>query len=161
MTFSRLAMPAAAVLLLVGCVSSPGYRSQPRYNSAPVYSNPPPASSCYECGTVIGIERSAAQQTVPGAGAVLGGIVGAVVGKEIGRSFSGSRGKRNVSAVAGAAGGAMVGNAIQNQFEGAQQGYVVHVRMHDGRTVAVHLSDPGDLQQGTPVRVQNGQIYID
>jgi len=157
----HLALPVAAVLL-AGCVSSPGYNSQPRYSSQPVYSSPAPSRSCYDCGTVIGIERSAAaQQVLPGTGAVLGGLVGAVVGKELGRSFSGSRGKRNVTAVAGAAGGALVGNAIQNGFEGQQQGYVVHVRMQDGRTVAIHLSDVGGLQQGTPVRVQNGQIYLD
>jgi len=159
MTTLRLAIPAAAVLL-AGCVtSSPGYR----YNSPPRYSSPPPSTAaCYECGTVIGIERSAVRQSVPGAGAVLGGLVGAVVGKEVGRSFSGSHGKRNVTAAAGAVGGAMVGNAIQNQLEGGQQqGYVVHVRMHDGRTVAIHLADVGELRDGTPVRVRDGQIYID
>jgi len=154
---ARLAIPAIAVLLLAACVSSPQYR---QHTSAPRYSSPSPAV-CYDCGTVIGIERSAAQQSVPGAGAVLGGIVGAVVGKEVGRSFSGSHGKRNVTAAAGALGGAVLGNAIQNQIEGGAQGYVVNVRMHDGRTVAVHLSDLGPLQQGMPVRVQNGQIYID
>jgi len=160
MSISRFAIPAVATLLLAGCVSSPQYRSQPGYSRAPVYSNPRPTHTCYDCGTVTGIER-AAQQSIP-AGAVLGGVVGAIVGKEVGRTFSGSRGKRNVTALAGAVGGAVAGNAIQNQIEGGQQGgYVVHVRMHDGRTTSVYLSDVSGLRQGTPVRVQDGQLYID
>jgi len=152
----RLVIPVA-VCFLAGCVSAPNYQSQPRYNTQ--YANPQ-RSACYDCGTVVGIEHAPTQQNTA-AGAVLGGIVGAVVGKEVGRSFSGSRGKRNVSAAAGAVGGAIVGSAIQNQMQGGGAGYVVHVRMHDGRTQSIHVMDVGGLQQGTPVRVQNGQIYID
>jgi len=155
MTRLRVVIPAAAMLLLAACVSSPGY--QPRHTSQLRYSN-----VCYECGTVVGIERSVGRQTaIPGTGALLGGLVGTVVGKEFGRSFSGSRGKRNVAAAAGALGGAMVGNAMQEQLEGGAHGYLVHVRMHDGRTVALHLADVGQLQQGTPVRLHDGNIYID
>jgi len=159
MTALRCVIPVIVALLLAACVSSPGYQSH--YNSQPRYSSPPPVA-CHECGTVVGIERAIARQSfIPGTGALLGGLVGAVVGKEVGRSFSGSHGKRNVAALAGALGGAMLGEAMQNQFEGGPQGHLVHVRMHDGRTVALHLADVAGLQQGMQVRLHDGRIYID
>jgi len=153
-----VAIPAIAMLLLAGCVNSPGYRNPPRHHSR--IPSPAPVHVCFECGTVTAIERAPAQHNTA-AGAVLGGIVGAVVGKEVGRSFSGSRGKRNVAAAAGAVGGAIVGSSIQNQMQAGSSGYLVHVRMHDGHELTVHLSDVGGLQQGTPVRVRDGQLYLD
>lgn len=153
----KLRLPGTMILIAslaaVGCAStSPGYG--PGYSGG--YGPAPNASNCYDCGTVIAIERASTQQGANVAGPILGGIVGAVAGKELARRNTDSDGRRNVATAAGAVGGALAGNAIQNRVE--NQGYLVHVRMSDGRTTVINQSDVGGLRQGSAVRIQNGRV---
>lgn len=156
---TRLAcVSTIAALTLAGCAStSPGYG--PGYGGG--YGNTAPAGSrCYDCGTVIAIETSAASGGSNIAGPVLGGIVGAVAAKELARKNTDSEGRRNVAIAAGAAGGAVAGNAIQNRVEANRSGYTVRVRMDDGRTTAVNQSDLGGIREGSYVRVQGGRAWV-
>ena len=91
---------------------------------------------------------------------MLGGIVGAVAAKELARKNTDSEGRRNVATAAGAAGGAIAGNAIQNRVEGGRSGYTIHVRMDNGRTVALHQADLGGIREGSYVRVQDGRAWV-
>jgi len=145
-----------ATLALAGCAStSPGYG--PGYGTT---GNAPASGRCFDCGTVVAIETSAAGGGTNVAGPVLGGIVGAVAAKELARRNTDSSGRRNVAIAAGAAGGAVAGNAIQNRVEANRSGYTVHVRMDDGRTTAVHQADLGGIREGSYVRVQNGRAWV-
>ncbi len=91
-------------------------------------------------------------------GAVIGGIIGAVAGHEISAHTGGSKGNQNLSAVAGAAAGAVAGNAVaKNPYEG---GYVVHIRMNDGRMTSVRQSDLNGVREGSRVRINNGRVYL-
>lgn len=146
---------AVATLALAGCATtSPGYGSG--YGST---SPAPPSGRCYDCGTVVSIQTSAAQGGTNIAGPVLGGIVGAVAAKELARKNTDSEGRRNVAIAAGAAGGAVAGNAIQNRVEGGRGGYTVNVRMDDGRTVSLHQTELDGIREGSYVRVQNGRAW--
>lgn len=156
MNIRTLSVASIAALALAGCASSPGYG--PGYGSG--VGSAPAASRCYDCGTVVAIETSAASGGSNIAGPVLGGIVGAVAAKELARRNTDSDGRRNVAIAAGAAGGAVAGNAIQNRVENNRSGYTVHVRMDDGRTTAVHQADLGGIREGSYVRVQNGRAWI-
>lgn len=146
---------AVATLALAGCAStSPGYGSG--YGTT---SPAPPSGRCYDCGTVVSIQTASRDSGTNVAGPVLGGIVGAVAAKELARRNTDSEGRRNVATAAGAAGGAIAGNAIQNRVEGNRSGYTVHVRMDDGRTVALHQSELDGIREGSYVRVQNGRAW--
>ena len=146
-----------ATLALAGCAStSPGYGSG--YGSG--YGDTRPAGRCIDCGTVTSIQTSAASGGTNIAGPVLGGIVGAVAAKELARRNTDSDGRRTVAIAAGAAGGAVAGNAIQNRVEGNRSGYVIHVRMDDGRTTSVHQDELAGIREGSYVRVQNGQAWL-
>lgn len=148
-----------AALSLAGCAStSPGYGTGSGYGSG--YGNTSPASRCRDCGTVTSIQTSAASGGTNVVGPVLGGIVGAVAAKELARKNTDSEGRRNVATVAGAAGGAVAGNAIQNRVEGNRGGYVLYVRMDDGRTTTVHQDDIRGIREGSYVRVQNGYASL-
>lgn len=144
------AVLAVGLSFATGCAStSPGYASGGNYNSGTNYGN------CYDCGTVTRIEGSATSGTK---GAVIGGIIGAVAGHEISAHTGGSKGNQNLSAVAGAAAGAAAGSAIaKNPYEG---GYVVHIRMNDGRTTSVRQADLNGVREGSRVRVTNGRAYL-
>ncbi len=140
---------------LVGCAStSPGYGSG--YGGS--YGSPQ-TSRCYDCGTVVAIERSAVDRGRNVVGPVLGGIVGAAAAREIAGRNTDSEGRRNTATAAGAIGGAVVGNAIQNRSR--DDGYYnVHVRMQDGRTTVVRQDDLDGIREGSYVRIQNGRAYL-
>lgn len=145
-----------ATLALAGCAStSPGYGSG--YGNS---GTAPASGRCFDCGTVVAVETSAAGGGTNIAGPVLGGIVGAVAAKELARRNTDSDGRRNVAIAAGAAGGAVAGNAIQNRVEANRSGYTIHVRMDDGRTTAVHQAELGGIREGSYVRVQNGRAWV-
>ncbi|WP_101927104.1 MULTISPECIES: glycine zipper 2TM domain-containing protein [Luteimonas] len=148
----------AASIALAGCATSPsgGYGNS-GYGSG--YGNNNRPANCYDCGTVTRIESVGGNNSPNIAGPVIGGIVGAVAGKELARRNTDSEGRRNVAIGAGAVGGALAGNAIQNRTEGRGQ-YNVHVRMQDGRTTVLSQSDLNGIQEGSYVRVQNGQAYV-
>ena len=155
MNIRMTCVAAVATLALAGCAStSPGYGSG--YGTT---SPAPPSGRCYDCGTVVSIQAASRDTGTNIAGPVLGGIVGAVAAKELARKNTDSQGRRNVATAAGAAGGAIAGNAIQNRVEGNRGGYTVHVRMDDGRTVALHQADLDGIREGSYVRVQNGRAW--
>lgn len=149
----------AASIALAGCATSPsgGYGNNGYGNngSGGGYGNNNRPANCYDCGTVIRIE-SVGDNSPNIAGPIIGGIVGAVAGKELARRNTDSSGRRNVAIGAGAVGGAVAGNAIQNRT-GAGSHYNVHVRMQDGRTTVLSQNNLGGIQEGSNVRVQNGQ----
>lgn len=140
---------AVALAFSVGCASTgPGYASNGGYNSGNSNAN------CYDCGTVTKIEGGGNGK----AGAVIGGIIGAVAGHEVSAHTGGSTGNQNISAVAGAAAGAATGNAIaKNRID---SGYVVHVRLNDGRMTSVRQADLGGVREGSRVRISNGRAYL-
>lgn len=141
---------AIGLSFATGCASTgSGYSSGGNYNSGNGnYSN------CYDCGVVTNIEGAGNGKT----GAVIGGIIGAVAGHEVSAHTGGSTGNQNVSAVAGAAAGAVAGNAIaKNRFD---SGYLIHVRMNDGRMTSINQSDLQGVREGSRVRVSNGRVYL-
>lgn len=143
---------ALALGASTGCASTggPGYGSNYGGSSSHGgYDN-----TCGNCGTVTSITVGGASGTK---GAVIGGIIGAVAGHEVSAHTGGSKGNQNLSAVAGAAAGAAAGNAIQKN---RSDGYTVHVRMDDGRTVKVTQSNVSGFREGARVRVENGQAYL-
>lgn len=141
---------ALGLSFATGCASTgPGYSSA-GYNNAgnAGYSN------CYDCGVVTNIEGAGSGKT----GAVIGGIIGAVAGHEVSAHTGGSTGNQNISAVAGAAAGAVAGNAIaKNRID---SGYLIHVRMNDGRMTSVNQSDLQGVREGSRVRISNGRAYL-
>lgn len=141
---------ALGLSFATGCASTgSGYSSGGNYNSGNGnYSN------CYDCGVVTGIDggNSGTQ------GAVIGGIIGAVAGHEVSAHTGGSTGNQNLSAVAGAAAGAVAGNAIAKNRDGG--GYVVHIRMNDGRMSSVNQMNLNGVREGSRVRISNGQAYL-
>ena len=143
---------AFGLVLATGCASTgSGYSSGGNYNSG----NSGNYNNCYDCGTVTRIEGTSTSGTK---GAVIGGIIGAVAGHEVSAHTGGSKGNQNLSTVAGAAAGAVAGNAItRNPYEG---GYVVHIRMNDGRTLSVRQPQLDGLREGSAVRIKNGRAYL-
>lgn len=131
-----------------GCASTgSGYSPGGNYNSGN-YGN------CYDCGVVTDIDGGGSGKT----GAVIGGIIGAVAGHEISAQTGGSTGNQNISTVAGAAAGAAAGNAIAKNRVDA--GYVVHVRMNDGRMTSVRQDNLDGIREGSRVRISNGRAYL-
>ena len=142
---------ALALGTSVGCAST-GYGNNyggGGYDYGNRYGN-----TCANCGTVTKLTVGGASGTK---GAVIGGIIGAVAGHEISSHTGGSKGNQNMSAVAGAAAGATVGNAIQKN---RSEGYTVHVRMDDGRTTTVTQMNISGFREGSRVRIENGQAYL-
>ena len=140
---------AIGLSFATGCATSgQGYSSGGNYNSGNV-------SNCYDCGTVTMIEGTGTSGTK---GAVIGGIIGAVAGHEVSAHTGGSKGNQNIAAVAGAAAGAATGSAIaRNPYDG---GYVVHIRMNDGRTLSVRQPQLKGIREGSQVRINNGRAYL-
>jgi outer membrane lipoprotein SlyB len=141
---------AVGLSFAAGCASTnPGYSSGGNYPTGNgSYGN------CYDCGVVTNIEGAGNGTT----GAVVGGILGAVVGHEVSSHTGGSKGNQNLSAVAGAAAGAVAGNAIsKNRFD---SGYIIHVRMNDGRMTSVNQTDLQGVREGSRVRISNGRAYL-
>jgi len=106
-----------------------------------------------DLGTVTAVValRSAAPTT--GAGAVIGGVLGAAVGNQIGGGDG-----RKAATVIGAVGGAAVGNQIEKDRRTQVTGYRVDVRLDDGRTVSVTLSQADGFTSGQRVRVVDGTV---
>lgn len=144
-----LGVAAASVLALAGC-ATPGYGSGAGYGS-PAYGS---TARCFDCGTITRIEPFSTGTAPRATGAVLGGLVGAAAGREL--ADDESSGRQNTATVAGAVAGAVAGNAIQGRVSTR---YNVYVRMDDGRSTMVTMNSMSGLQVGSPVRVNNGQIY--
>ncbi len=140
---------AVGLSFATGCAStSPAYSSGGYNNSGNNNAN------CYDCGTVTNIQGGSSGK----AGAVIGGLIGAVAGHEVSAHTGGSTGNQNISTVAGAAAGAVAGNAIaKNRID---SGYVIQIRMNDGRMTSVNQSDLQGVREGSRVRISNGRAYL-
>src|SRR5687768_7562504 len=158
MNIRLIGLAAVASLAMAGCATtSPGYGGG--YNNGG-YNTPPPSSgssSCYDCGTVMRIERVAGSGAPRATGAILGGIVGAAVGREVADDHTDSKGRKNAATLGGAAAGALAGNAIRNRVTSAENN--VTVRMNDGRTVTVQQVDLAAIGEGSYSRVYNGRAW--
>jgi len=160
MNIRLIGLAAVTSLAMAGCATtSPGYGGG--YNNGG-YNTPPPSygnsnSSCYDCGTVMRIERVSGSGAPRATGAILGGIVGAAVGREIADDHTDSKGRKNAATIGGAAAGALAGNAIQNRVTSADNN--ITVRMNDGRTVVVQQTDLAGIREGGYVRVYNNHVW--
>jgi outer membrane lipoprotein SlyB len=157
MNIRLIGLAAAAALSVAGCATtSPGYGGG--YGGG--YNNPPPSygdRSCYDCGTVVRVERVAGTGAPRATGAILGGIVGAAAAREIADDHTDSTGRKNTATIAGAAAGALAGNAIQNRVTSAENS--ITVRMNDGRTVVIQQTDMAGIREGAYVRVYNNHVW--
>jgi outer membrane lipoprotein SlyB len=89
-----------------------------------------------------------------GIGTIAGAVVGGVVGNQVG-SGSGN----TAATIIGAAGGAYVGHQLENrQQTQTADAYSVRVRMENGSTQTLLLSNNPDLRVGDRVRISNGVI---
>jgi outer membrane lipoprotein SlyB len=105
-------------------------------------------------GRVSRIDDVAAERRTSGAGALIGGVLGAVVGNQIGAGTG-----RTAATVAGAVGGAVVGNSIEkNQKQPEIAAYDVHVRLDDGESRVITVSQLGGLTVGERVRIEGSNI---
>ncbi|TWI04518.1 outer membrane lipoprotein SlyB [Luteimonas cucumeris] len=158
MNIRLIGFAAVATLAMAGCATtSPGYGGG--YNNGGYNNYPPPSSSrsCYDCGTVMQIERVPGSGAPRATGAILGGIVGAAIGREVADDHTDSKGRKNAATIGGAAAGALAGNAIQKNVTSAENN--VTVRMDDGRTVVVQQTDLAGIREGSYVRVYNGRAW--
>src|SRR5690606_2778767 len=134
---------ALAMGMGAGCASTGNGSGYYGDGYGPSYGTP----SCANCGTVTKITVGGSSGK---AGAVIGGIVGAIAGHEVSSHTGGSKGNQNLSAAAGAVAGAAAGNAIQKN---RSDGYTVHIRMDDGRTISVTQDNVSGFREGARVRV--------
>jgi outer membrane lipoprotein SlyB len=137
-----------ASALLCGC-------EHPPTSSAPG-STFPTSSAVSGYGVIDSIQvvqtSSGSSGTV---GTVAGGVIGGLIGNQIG---SGSG--RTAATIAGAAGGAVAGNQIErNRQSGTRQTYQIGVRMDNGGYQTIQQDNIADLNIGTKVRIQNGQVF--
>lgn len=144
---------AIGLSFATGCASTgSGYSPGGNYNNSQGNSG-----NCYDCGTVTRIDGNGNNSGTKGA--VIGGIIGAVAGHEVSSHTGGSTGNQNLSAVAGAAAGAVAGNAIAKNRDGGN-GYVVYIRLNDGRSTSVSQPDLNGIREGSRVRINNGRAYL-
>ena len=106
----------------------------------------PAAPACTDCGTVTAVVPVREPGQANGVGAVVGGLVGGLLGNQVG----GGNG-RTAATVIGAVGGGFAGNEVQKRID-AKTVYQVHIRMDDGATRSVTLSNPPPV--GQRVRMQ-------
>jgi outer membrane lipoprotein SlyB len=110
----------------------------------------PPPGVCPECGTVTGIREVDNRKTGMGtaAGAVIGGVLGYAIG---------GHNNRGVGTAVGAAGGAIAGNVYENR---AGQGRIfeIGVQFDDGSSRTIQQETHPALNQGSRVRLVNGQL---
>lgn len=157
MNIRLIGLAAVASLAMAGCATT-----SPSYGGGGYNTPPPPSygnsnSSCYDCGTVVSIQRVAGTGAPRATGAILGGIVGAAVGREIADDHTDSKGRKNAATIGGAAAGALAGNAIQNRVSNAENS--ITVRMNDGRTVVIQQTDMAGIREGAYVRVYNNHVW--
>lgn len=114
-------------------------------------------SACYECGTVIRIEKGNGSRVPQATGAVAGAVIGGAAARELADNQTDSKGRKNTATVAGAAAGAAIGNAIQNR---AGMGYNIFVRMADGRERVVSQDDLDGIRVGSQVEIRDDRAFV-
>ncbi|WP_020680867.1 glycine zipper 2TM domain-containing protein [Marinobacterium rhizophilum] len=109
-------------------------------------------------GVVQSIELVRQESSANGSGGVgMGTIAGAVVGGVVGSQVGSGRGS-TAATIIGAAGGAYIGHELENRQQTQQvtDVYSVRVRMENGVTQTLLLSNNPDLRVGDRVRISNG-----
>ncbi|MGS0742235.1 glycine zipper 2TM domain-containing protein [Glaciimonas sp. GG7] len=149
-----------SALLLGGCGSPYGGQQysgassyQPAQSGQYAPSNQNGRQAYNGRGVVDAIDVVPGEQSRGIAGAVVGGVLGGVLGHQIGHGSG-----NTVATIAGAVGGAAVGNQVEQRNSQSPSSYNIRVRMYDNGFQTINVSNPGDLQVGDRVRVENGQI---
>ncbi|MEO7199145.1 MAG: glycine zipper 2TM domain-containing protein [Dokdonella sp.] len=148
---NKTILAVLATLSLAACATGPGYyggdyRSQSDRN----YYN---QRGCNTCGEVTSVQRTYLREGTSGGGAVLGAIVGGVLGNTVGRGDG-----RQAATVAGAVAGGFAGNAIErNQGQGGHEGYLIEIRLDDGRYAQVTQERTNGLRRGDRVVIRNNR----
>ncbi|MCP8687479.1 glycine zipper 2TM domain-containing protein [Marinobacterium sedimentorum] len=89
-----------------------------------------------------------------GIGTIAGAVVGGVVGSQVGSGHGST-----AASIIGAAGGAYIGHELENrQQTQTADVYSVRVRMENGSTQTLLLSNNPDLRVGDRVRISNGMM---
>jgi outer membrane lipoprotein SlyB len=111
-----------------------------------------PAPVCGNCGVISQIRTVEDPGQGTGVGAVAGGLAGLILGNQIGDGNG-----KTLAKIAGAAGGAYAGNRIEKRVR-THQHYEVVVKMDDGETRTVRLTQAPAMSSGAAVRVADGQL---
>jgi outer membrane lipoprotein SlyB len=112
------------------------------------------AKPCTVCGKVASIQLVKQDGDATGLGAVAGGVAGGLIGNQVGK------GKGNIlMTILGAGSGAYAGHTIEKKVK-ATESYLVKVRMNDGSTRSVTMSEKPDFAVGDPVKVINGGVTV-
>jgi len=134
------------VSMAAGCAVAPPAQPAPAGGS---YGN---AAIHYGYVQDINLVRDDSQTS--GGGAVLGGVVGGVLGNQVGKGTG-----RSAATVVGVVGGALIGNEIEkNRRGGGQDVYRIVLRLDNGTTRSIDVTQQGDLRVGDRVRVQDNRI---
>ncbi len=160
-TFLKAGLVALTIVLLAACGSQPRYQNSRAYDDSYRYdSSRGIRDRCDTCGTVERIERvrlrDQRNQDI-GSGAVLGAIIGGVVGSNIGDGDG-----RTVATAAGAVAGGVIGHQVQSNNSNRryrQDGYMIDVRLDDGRRAQVTQLDNPRLRAGQRVIIRDDQVY--
>lgn len=126
--------------------SAENFAPQTFPNPSSTQQAPAAAPTCSDCGTVTAVVPVNEPGQSNGVGAVVGGLVGGLLGNQVG----GGNG-RTAATVIGAVGGGLAGNEVQKRMN-TKTLYQVHVRMDDGATRTITLSNAPPV--GQRVRVQ-------
>ncbi|MDT8990226.1 glycine zipper 2TM domain-containing protein [Curvibacter sp. APW13] len=117
----------------------------------PVWEQAPARVACAHCGTVESVTPIAAEGKPSGMGAVAGAVLGGLLGNQ----FGGGDGK-TLATIGGVLGGAYAGNTVEKRMN-QQTSYRVLVRMDDGSTRSIELSNPS-YGVGSRVSVQGNVL---
>jgi outer membrane lipoprotein SlyB len=159
-TTTRTLAPAlaavAAAVLLAACGPQDG--SPAPTGAAPTTVAPEPVRTTApvlrgDSGVVTAVVPLRTQEPTSGAGAVIGGVVGGALGNQVGKGDG-----RKAATLIGIAGGAYAGNQVEKQRSERITGYRVDIRLDDGRTTSVTLSQADGYASGQRVRVVDGAL---
>ena len=110
------------------------------------------AAPCYDCGSIVAVNRVEVAGNGSLIGTALGGVIGGALGNQVGKGDG-----RTAATVAGVIGGAILGKEIEAR-QGQQVKYEVVVQMEQGAQRTVLLDNPGAWRVGEPVRVVDNQL---
>ena len=161
-SLNNLLTSVAAAVTLAACGAGEGTSgatataNAPTTKSAPVTRNQAPQAPpvvAGHTGVVTAVVPVESSDPTSGAGAVIGGVLGAAVGNQVGGGDG-----RKAATVVGAVGGAVAGNKIEKNRNTHVTGYRVDVRLDNGQSTSVNVSQAGAAAVGQRVRVVDGQL---
>jgi len=144
-----VALALGAIALLSGCASNgdyydEGYSSRDRSSYEREY--------CGNCGTVVAIERTRVRNNELGGGTLLGAVIGGALGNQVGKGDG-----RKAATIAGAVVGGAIGHEAEKDGRRSREGFLISVRMQDGRIQRVVQPDPYGLREGDRVVLVDGR----